>query len=222
MIIYGTRTTTPIVASGNFHCPRCGPNRKYDHRKVNSWFTLYFIPIIPLGSRGSYVECQQCAGTFGPEVLAAQPTLPSRLTWSEEQALSSQQSLPPFETGMHEQIKRMFVLAAITHGKPSEKTLQAVQHCYRHIANSELRELDLESETELARHARTDLLTFTKKVAHVIEPSLCPKVLTGVHLILRAQRGSGAPTATELRQLGQVLHMSPQQLESTLATVSKA
>ena len=35
-----------------------------------TWFTLYFLPIFPIGTKGYYVECQECAGTFKPEVLA--------------------------------------------------------------------------------------------------------------------------------------------------------
>jgi hypothetical protein len=69
LIIFGRRTTTKTITAGSFTCPRCGPGRGYEHKQVNRWFTLYFIPVIPLGTVGEYVECQGCAATFGPEAL---------------------------------------------------------------------------------------------------------------------------------------------------------
>lgn len=74
LIIFGRRTMNHVAGHGNFDCPRCGAGRQYTHKKVKRWFTLYFIPIIPLGTAGEYVECQSCAGTFGPELLHHLPT----------------------------------------------------------------------------------------------------------------------------------------------------
>jgi hypothetical protein len=122
---------------------------------------------------------------------------------------------------MHEQIKRLFVLAAVANGKPNPATTQSLQYCYRHLVNEQLDSSAIENEATLALEARTDLHTFAQKVAHVIEPKLRPKVLTGVHLILSAQSGNSAVSTNELRKLGQDLQMSEKQLESTLATLSK-
>jgi hypothetical protein len=218
-IIYGTRTTTSTFETGAFHCPRCGPNREYNHRRVKNWFTLYFIPVIPLGTRGHYVECLQCAGTFSPEVLCYTPEgQPAFAPALPEIDLDS----PTIETGMNEQIKRLFVLAAVSNGKPTAATMQSLQYCYRHLVNKHLESNTIEYEANLALQARTDLLTFAQKVSHVIEPSLRPKILTGVHLIQSAQRGNRVANTSELRQLGQALQMTDKQLESTLATLSKA
>jgi hypothetical protein len=47
--------------------------RHYMHYRVKQWFTLYFIPVIPMGTRGEFVECTSCAGTYGVEVLNYNP-----------------------------------------------------------------------------------------------------------------------------------------------------
>jgi hypothetical protein len=73
LIIFGRRTMTRTASEGLFHCPRCGPERTYRHKQVKRWFTLYFIPVIPLGLAGEYVECGSCAATFGVELLARIP-----------------------------------------------------------------------------------------------------------------------------------------------------
>lgn len=69
MIIFGTRGVKSTMEEGTFHCPQCNVDKNYKHKKVTNFFTLYFIPLIPLGKVGEYVECQTCRGTFVPRVL---------------------------------------------------------------------------------------------------------------------------------------------------------
>lgn len=69
MIIFGTRGVKSTLSKGVFNCPQCESSQDYKHKKVTKYFTIYFIPLIPLGSAGEYVECVQCKGTFIPRVL---------------------------------------------------------------------------------------------------------------------------------------------------------
>jgi hypothetical protein len=69
MIIWGSRSMTGTVQSGRFACPRCNGQSPFEEKRVRRWFTLYFLPVFPIGSSGYYVECQACRGTFKPEVL---------------------------------------------------------------------------------------------------------------------------------------------------------
>lgn len=69
LIIFGRRTVTGSKGTGTFDCPQCGPAKPYNHRRQRRFFTLYFIPLIPLQTVGEYVECGGCKGTFKPEVL---------------------------------------------------------------------------------------------------------------------------------------------------------
>lgn len=73
MIIWGTRGFTSTLEEGSFHCPRCGPEKRFKLLAVNRWFTLYFIPIIPMGEAGRYLECKTCAGTFDPKARNHDP-----------------------------------------------------------------------------------------------------------------------------------------------------
>lgn len=73
MIIFGRRNMTSVESRGTFHCPRCGPDKSYSKIRVNRWFTLYFIPVIPLGTAGSYYQCNTCAGTYDASVLSYDP-----------------------------------------------------------------------------------------------------------------------------------------------------
>jgi hypothetical protein len=73
MIIWGSRGMNKSLGGGPFHCPRCGPDKFYQEFEVNKWFTLYFIPVIPLGSEGRYIKCRSCAGTFDTRIKNYDP-----------------------------------------------------------------------------------------------------------------------------------------------------
>ena len=49
MIIFGTRGVTWNGESGEFVCPGCGgTTQQYTRKTIRRFFTLYFIPLIPL------------------------------------------------------------------------------------------------------------------------------------------------------------------------------
>lgn len=69
MIIFGSRPRLKTIGSGTFYCPRCQTTRQYELKQGKNYFTLYFIPLIPIGDLGEFVECQTCHMTFQSEVL---------------------------------------------------------------------------------------------------------------------------------------------------------
>ena len=76
MIIFGTKGITSIQKKGTFHCPACGAGAPYDQKEVRRYFTLFFIPVIPLHKVADYVECGRCGGNFKPEVLSWNGVVP--------------------------------------------------------------------------------------------------------------------------------------------------
>jgi len=73
LIIFGLRVFYRTIAQGTFHCRRCGGDREYRHRSGRRWFTLFFIPVIPLNAVGDHVQCTTCRTRYVAEVLN-QPT----------------------------------------------------------------------------------------------------------------------------------------------------
>jgi hypothetical protein len=74
MIVFGWRTWARSIAHGTFFCPHCGADREYAHKRARRWFTLFFIPVIPLNVIGEYIQCGTCTKTFKPTVLDALTT----------------------------------------------------------------------------------------------------------------------------------------------------
>ncbi len=75
MIIWGSRTSNKSISTGPFHCPRCGPDKTYEKLEVRRWFTLYFIPLIPMGTEGTFIKCRTCAGTFDTAAINYDPVV---------------------------------------------------------------------------------------------------------------------------------------------------
>jgi tellurite resistance protein len=69
LIIFGLRVFYRTVGQGTFHCQRCGGDRPYRHRAGRRWFTLFFIPVIPLAHVGEHVQCEPCGTRYRMAVL---------------------------------------------------------------------------------------------------------------------------------------------------------
>ncbi|WP_194897468.1 zinc-ribbon domain-containing protein [Catenulispora pinisilvae] len=70
MIIWGWKTVFRVIGSGVFSCPACGADRNYERRKAQRFFTLFFIPLIPLKVVGEFVRCTYCKNDFQASVLS--------------------------------------------------------------------------------------------------------------------------------------------------------
>ncbi|SFQ12214.1 hypothetical protein SAMN04489713_12296 [Actinomadura madurae] len=70
LIIFGWRVVFFTLTRGVFHCPDCGGDREYRRRQGRNFFTLFFIPVIPLTKAGGeFVECDTCHGRWNTGVL---------------------------------------------------------------------------------------------------------------------------------------------------------
>jgi hypothetical protein len=70
LIIWGLRVFFHTIGQGTFHCQRCGGDREYRHRSGRRFFTLFFIPVIPLNKVGEHVQCAACGTRYHLEVLS--------------------------------------------------------------------------------------------------------------------------------------------------------
>jgi hypothetical protein len=80
VIIFGTKVRHKVIGEGKFFCPKCQAQRTYLHKRASRYLTLYFLPVVPAGKLGEFVECQTCGVAFEMSVLdlkgSAQPRAP--------------------------------------------------------------------------------------------------------------------------------------------------
>lgn len=150
MIIWGSRGLTSTIDSRQFHCPQCGTGRSSSLKQVRNFFTLYFIPVIPLNVAGRYVECGSCGGTFAEEALDYDP----------EKARE--------ETNM--QMLRVMILAALADGSVDEDECDEIRKQYMEIAGLPVSGEVLEQEIRLATEAKADLNSFVSRFVDELTP----------------------------------------------------
>ncbi|MEL7498281.1 MAG: zinc-ribbon domain-containing protein [Planctomycetota bacterium] len=181
MIIYGSRGISSEVEPVNFFCPQCGCKQDGRIMQVRNYFTLYFIPLIPLNVHGRYIECPACRGTYNEEVLA----------FSEEQDQFTQ----------NERLLRVMVMAALADGVADEGERSAINRQYSEISGVPLLATDLETEIQMAQQSGADLNQYVGSFANELsdqEKGILVKV--AYHTMV----GSGGLQAGHKQQLSQL------------------
>ena len=91
MIFFGTKGRAIEIDRGQFHCPNCKIEKNYQKKYVQTWFTLYFIPIFPMGEKkNEHIECEECENIYHLDVIDYKPGLNEEELESEyEKALKN-------------------------------------------------------------------------------------------------------------------------------------
>lgn len=163
MIIFGWRGVTTKAASGAFHCPACGPGQPYTHKRVRRFFTLYFIPVIPLNQLGEYIECQCCNGTYQLQVLEYRP--------EEEEARIEAR----FQSGA----RQVMIHMLLADGVIEDSEVAMIRQIYGQISGTELPAADLRAEIARMQAANASLSQLLGEMRGYLNPQ-------GVEMIIRA------------------------------------
>lgn len=131
-VIFGTTTKPATTDTGQFFCPQCQSRRSYERKTVKRYGTLYFIPLLPLGEKGEYVECSECQGTFVTRVLEQDPNTASR----------------DFEAQFHKGIRAVMVQMMMADGAIDDSEIETARQIYRRATGTELSESTLRSEAK--------------------------------------------------------------------------
>lgn len=149
MIIFGTRGVKSTIKEGSFLCPQCAKDQRFRHRKVTKFFTLYFIPLIPLGSAGEYVECLTCKGTFVPRVLDYKPD-------DGRQA---------FQSEYEKAIRHAMVLMMLADGVIDDEEMITVHHIINKFSHNDMTMDELQVFVKKLEAQREPMHSYLKKIA---------------------------------------------------------
>jgi hypothetical protein len=75
LIIFGFRTRLKLLAREAVECPVCKTTTWFRVVSLRRWFTLFFIPILPLQLVGAFTECQNCGMSMRLTAAQAAPYL---------------------------------------------------------------------------------------------------------------------------------------------------
>lgn len=200
LIIFGTRGITSAVATGQFHCPSCDKRRTYVHQRVRRFFTLYFIPLIPLDVVGEYVECQHCTDTFQPLVLELSPA-------KSEQTMQAE---------FHSAVKRVMVLMMLADGKIDAEEIETIRGIYGKLAKGELSKEDVDREVAASTADGRGLRQYLASVVGSLNDAGKEVVVKAAYFVASADGHVSEEETSLLSELAGALEMSPSHFKSVI------
>ena len=149
MIIIGTTELKFTKATGSFHCPACQQDRVFRHRVRRQFLTLYFIPLIPLGSLGEFVECTTCRGAFDVAV--------SRMTATQQREAKRREA--------HEWMRRVLVLIVAADDQVTPEELETVREFAERHDQPEVTAEQILREAAVVRQTDLDTMAYIRHAA---------------------------------------------------------
>jgi uncharacterized tellurite resistance protein B-like protein len=165
MIFYGTRGITLTGNSGNFICPNCVGEQPYSRRKVRRFFTLYFIPLIPLDLVGEYIECKSCKNTYNDKVLEI------------KEPVEAEDS--DFEAEYQRAVKKSMAIMVLADGKVEETEVNAMANVFSVITGKEVSYDEMLAEIEATKTEGLEIEAYLKSINGLVN-------IKGKELIVRA------------------------------------
>jgi uncharacterized tellurite resistance protein B-like protein len=204
-IIFGTRGVTMNKGEGQFHCPTCGP-MAYKHKGVRCFFTLYFIPLIPLHQLGEYVECQQCQGTYQVDILNYDPG-------------SAEQN---FEAMFVVAMKQVMIAMLLADGVIDDNEVKELQATFQDLAGVEVTEEDLREEIAIIQQQGSQAIDMVASFGPSLNAKGKEMVITAAYQIAMAD-GVFDPTEQQfLEQLADRMEITRAHLRGLLAELAEA
>ncbi len=148
MIIFGTTGITTTPEKGDFHCPTCQDKQPYKFKRVRRFFTLYFIPVIPLNKVGEYVECGKCKDTYNTAVLEFDPEKIHAQMEAEYQLA----------------IKEVMLRIMLADGVIDEAEIEMMQSIYERIVGSPISPESIRSEIEKVKKSDRELNSYLESL----------------------------------------------------------
>lgn len=207
MIIFGSRGIRMKGGSGTFYCPQCAGTRQYTQHKMRRFFTLYFIPLIPLDVMGEYVECNYCAGTFKPSVLEYDPRVDQRKA----------------DMQIRTAVRRALLSILIADGEPSDAAVDAAVEAMRTLAGdanvnrNNLREM-VEPAMKRCMNAASDIAAVVEALDYAARERL---IRAAVTIALADHQLSGAEEK-QIRELAKAAGITEAHLAGIMATAPRA
>lgn len=204
MIIFGWRSVTSTAGKGDFFCPTCG-NTAYELKRVRNFFTLYFIPLIPLNKLGEYVECGQCKNTYNEQILQ----------WDPEGDAQK------FEAEFHIAVKRVMMKICLADGVVEQSEVDAIANIFETMTGKDIDPGDIAAEIETMKGDNQPIEEYVAGLRGSLNETGKERVLASAVHIAIADGHFDDDERAQIKQLGAALDMSNAHVNGIIAEYSK-
>lgn len=200
MIIFGTRGITTTPEKGDFFCPQCNGQTSYQLKRVRRFFTLYFIPLIPLDKVGEYVECPRCQGTYDIDILDYDP--------SQENA--------KFEALFFVAVKQVMIGMLLADGRIDDDEVLMLQSQFQQLTGAQVTEQDLREEIAEIQNSGTNPLELLGGLASGLNDTGKETVIHAAYAIANADGDFDPSEVALLQGVGKSLGLTNAHLNGIL------
>lgn len=200
MIIFGVKGVNNTIAQGVFSCPQCDTQQPYKHLQVNRFYTLFFIPVIPLGRLGDYVECQACKGTFVSTILDQ----------------NDPAAADPFLAEYEKAIRHTMVLIMLADGKIDENEMPAVHEIINKFTHNAITLPELEHYVQQVEKHPEDIATYLKRVSPSLNTHGKEIILKCAVTVALADGSMDASEYALIQKMAQTMEITPTHLKNIL------
>jgi tellurite resistance protein len=196
LIIFGTRGVTYTTTHGEFHCPGCDGRHEYHHKRVRRFFTLYFIPVIPLDVLGEYIECQNCKDTYKLNVLSYDPSAGRK----------------EFQAEFHNAVKRVMVMMMMADGRIDDEEVETIRLVFGKLSDREVTKEEVDAEVTSVEKAQTEgigLRQYLNNVSATLNDSGKELVVKAAFFVAAADGKITEEETALLAELAGALEMTP-------------
>lgn len=204
-IIFGTRGITWTADRGQFHCPRCGAGCDYVHKTVRRFFTLYFIPCIPLDKLGEYVECGRCQGTYQVEVLNYNPAEGER----------------QFEAMFMIAMKQVMIAMLLADGVIDDNEVIELQNIFEELAGVEVTEEDLREEIAVIQQQGSNAIELISRMSGGLNDNGKEKVIAAAYRIAVADGHFDDTEKALMKQLADAMDVTPAHFRGIISELAQ-
>lgn len=205
MIIFGTRGVKSTMEEGTFLCPQCNCEERYKYKKVTNFFTLYFIPLIPLGKAGEYVECQRCYGTFVSRVLDYNPR--------EEQN--------DFQSEYEKALRHTMVLIMLADGEIDDGEMDVVLHIINKYSYHDMTLDELDDYVHDVQQYPEPVDTYLRRVAPSLNEHGKELIIRSAIAVAYADNNLEDSEVNLINEMAQIMEMSKTHLKGIWVEMAK-
>lgn len=192
------------MAEGQFLCPQCAANKNYKHKKVTRFFTLYFIPIIPLGQAGEFVECQTCRGTFVSRVL-------------EYDAAKNNND---FQSQYEKAMRHSMILMMLADGHIDDEEVTMVQKIINKFGHNDITENELHDLIDEVESKNEPIQKYLSNIAPSLNEHGKEIIIKCGLAVASADGNIDESELSLLRAMSQAMEMSPSHVKGILQDIT--
>jgi uncharacterized tellurite resistance protein B-like protein len=233
LIIFGTRGVRSTMDEGQFYCPQCDGQTRYKHKKVTQFFTLYFIPLIPLGVKGRYVECQSCRNTYIERILEMRATIDVSERPQPKNRVSNTPQIDTVENQTSDDaiietiedeedlmptkqkaIKKLLIMMILADGRVDDQEINVFHKVYKETTGGYV--ANIYHEIDIVQGKNENPSEYLKSAASFLNDEGKRDVIKACMMIAAADGDIDPSEVKMVEQFGQALEMRPSDVKQII------